>query len=60
MLFTMNTKVMQMGVAPREDDLQHSLEGGQGHVAADEKTTPEQWTDTLYDHTELIDMRQAE
>jgi len=51
----MDTKAMQMHIAPREHDLQHGMEGGQGHVAADEKPAPDQRTDTLHDYTELID-----
>jgi hypothetical protein len=37
--------------APREDH----LEGGQRHVAADEEPAPDQRTETLQDHMELID-----
>jgi hypothetical protein len=50
---------MQMHVAPSEDDLQHSMEGGKGHVATDEEPAPNQRADVLYDHTELIDPRSA-
>jgi hypothetical protein len=52
----MDVKRVKMGVAPREDDLQRRMEGGERHVAADEKPAPDQWTDTLHDHTELIDI----
>ena len=53
--FAMDVKRVKIGVAPREDDLQRRMEGGQRHVAADEKPTPDQRTDTLHDYTELID-----
>ena len=46
---------MQMHVAPGEDDLERGMEGGQGHVAADEEATPDQRADPLHDHAELID-----
>jgi hypothetical protein len=52
-----DTEVMQMQIAPREDDLERGMEGGQGHITADEEATPDQWADPLNDHPELIDMR---
>jgi hypothetical protein len=55
--FAMDVKRVEIGVAPGEDDLQRGMEGGQGHVAADEKPAPDQRTDSLYDDTELIDIR---
>ena len=33
------------------------MEGGQGHVAADEEATPDQRADALHHHPELIDIR---
>jgi len=53
----MDVKRVEIGVAPREDDLQRRMEGGQRHVAADEEPAPNQRTDALHDHTELIDAR---
>ena len=50
-----DTEVMQMQIAPREDDLERGMEGGQGHITADEEATPDQRTDALQDHAELID-----
>jgi hypothetical protein len=44
-----------MGVIPRQDDLQCSIQGDQGHVVADEGPTPDRCVDTLHDDTELID-----
>ena len=58
-LLTIDTKAMQMHIAPGEDDLQRGMEGGQRHVAADKKTTPDQWADPLHDHTELIGIGEA-
>ena len=55
--FAMDVKRVEMGVAPREDDLQCGMEGGQGYVAADKEPAPDQRTDALHDHTELIDAR---
>jgi hypothetical protein len=52
-----DTEVMQMQIAPREDDLERGMEGGQGHITADEEATPDQWADPLNDHPELIDIR---
>ena len=52
-----DTEVMQMQIAPREDDLERGMEGGQGHITADEEATPDQWADPLHHHPELIDMR---
>ena len=46
----------EMGSAPRAVDLSRSLEGGQGHVATDEKPAPDQGADPLHDHTDLIDV----
>jgi hypothetical protein len=54
--FTMDVKRVEMGVAPREDDLQRRMEDGQRHVAADEEPAPDQGADPLHDHTELIDV----
>src|SRR5690606_5578085 len=51
----MDVKRVERGVAPREDDLQRRVEGGQRHVAADEQPAPDQRTDTLHDDTALID-----
>ena len=52
----MNTKIMQMHVAPGEDDLQRRMEGGQGLITTDEEATSDQRADALHDHTELIDV----
>ena len=54
--FAMNVKRVEIGVTPREDNLQRRMEGGQGHVAADEEPAPGQGADPLHDHTELIDV----
>jgi hypothetical protein len=52
-----DTEVMQMQIAPCEDDLERGMEGGQGHLTADEEATPNQRADPLHDRPELIDMR---
>jgi hypothetical protein len=54
--FAMDVKRVKIGVAPREDDLQRLMEGGQGCSAADEKPAPDQGADPLDDYTELIDV----
>jgi len=56
-LLAMNTKIMQMHVAPGEDDLQRGMKRGEGHIAADEEATPDQWADALHYDAELIDIR---
>jgi hypothetical protein len=53
----MDVKGVQRGIAPREDDLERGMEGGQGHITADEEATPDQRADPRNDHPELIDMR---
>ena len=53
--FAMDVKRVKRGVTPREDDLQRRMEGGQRHVAENEKPAPDQGADPLYDHTALID-----
>jgi hypothetical protein len=45
-----------MHVAPGEDNLERGMEGGQGHVAAEEEATPDQRADPLHHDPELIDM----
>jgi hypothetical protein len=57
LLLAMETKAMEMHIAPGEDELQRGIEGGQGHVAADEEPAPNQRTDALHDHAELVDAR---
>jgi hypothetical protein len=52
----MAVKRVEMGVAPREDDLQRRMEGSQGRIATDEEPAPDQGADPLDDHTELIDV----
>lgn len=54
--FAIDVKRVKMGVAPREDDLQLRMEGGQRHVAAEEKPAPDQGADPLRHHPELIDV----
>jgi hypothetical protein len=54
-LLAMDTKAMQMHIAPGEEDLQRGMEAGQGHVAADEEPAPDEGADSLHDHTDLID-----
>jgi hypothetical protein len=55
--FAVDTEVMQVLIAPGEDNLERRMERGQRHVAADEKPAPDQRTDGLQDHAELIDAR---
>jgi hypothetical protein len=53
----MDMKIMQALVAPGEDDLERRMERSQRHVAANEEPAPDQGTDPLQNHAELIDMR---
>jgi Transporter associated domain len=55
-LRAMNTKIMQMHVAPGKDKLQCGMKSGEGHIAANENTTPDQRADALHNHPELIDI----
>ena len=48
---------MQVLVAPVEDDLQHGVELGQGRVASDQESTPDERADASQDDTQLIDIR---
>jgi hypothetical protein len=54
-VLAVDTEVMQMHVAPGEDNLERGMEGGQGHVARDEEATPDWRADPLQDHAGLID-----
>jgi hypothetical protein len=53
----MDVERVEIGVAPREDNLECGMEGGQGHVATEEEATPDQGADPLHHHPELIDVR---
>jgi hypothetical protein len=55
--FAVDVKRLEVGVAPREDNLECGMEGGQRHVATHEEATPDQRANTLHNHTELIDVR---
>jgi hypothetical protein len=44
-------------VAPREEDLEHEMELGQGGVAAHKKSTPEERADAAQNDAQLIDIR---
>jgi len=55
--FAMDVKRVEIGVAPREGNLERGMEGGQGHITADEEATPDQRANPLYHDPELIDMR---
>ncbi len=46
---------MQVLGAPGEDALERRMERGQRQVAADEEPAPDQRTDALQDHAELMD-----
>jgi hypothetical protein len=52
-----DAEAVEMLIAPGEDDLERRMEGGQGHITADEEVTPDQRADPLHDHPELIDLR---
>jgi hypothetical protein len=54
--FAMDVKRVEIGVAPREDNLERGMEASQGHVARDDEATPDQRTDPLHHSPELIDM----
>jgi hypothetical protein len=56
LFLAMDTKIMQVLVAPGADDLERRMERSQRHVAANAEPAPDQRTDPLQNHTELIDI----
>ena len=51
-----DVEVVQVFVAPVEDDLEHVVEVRQGGVTAHEETAPDERTDLAQDDTQLIDV----
>jgi hypothetical protein len=51
-----DTEGMQVLVAPGKDDLHRSMEGSQRHVAVDKELTPDQRTNAVHDHADLVGM----
>jgi hypothetical protein len=52
-----NVEVVQACVAPIEEDLEHQVELGQGGVASDKKSSPDERADAAQDDAQLIDVR---
>jgi hypothetical protein len=49
--------MVEVCVAPREEDLEHQVELGQGGIAADQEATPDERADAAQDDAQLIDVR---
>jgi hypothetical protein len=53
---TENVEMVEVFVAPREKDLDHAVELGQGGVAADQKSSPDERADAAQNDAQLIDV----
>jgi hypothetical protein len=49
--------MVEVFVAPREEDLEHQVELGQCGVISDQKATPDKRADAAQDDAQLIDVR---
>jgi hypothetical protein len=56
-ILPVDVKVMQVFVAPREEELEHPMELCQGGVAADQESSPDERADAAQDDAQLIDVR---
>jgi hypothetical protein len=56
-VLTKNVEVMQVLVAPVEEDLEHEMELCQRGVASDQEPTPDERTDASQDDAQLVDVQ---
>ena len=53
-LATVNDEPVKVLVAPVQSDLQRGMQVGNGAVAADEQSAPDQWADATQDDAQLV------
>lgn len=58
-ILPVDVEVMQVLIAPREENLEHEMEVCQGGVAGDQEAPPDERTDAAQDNTQLVDHRGA-
>jgi hypothetical protein len=54
-VFAENAEMMEVFVTPREEDLEHEVEVGQGGITSDQESTPDERTDAAQDNAQLVD-----